>query len=604
MDHLKILIADDDKITTSILKRMLLPYSDDILIAENGKVGLELFTLHRPDIVLSDINMPEMGGLEMIEQIRRIDENVKIAIFTDFEKRDILIKAIQYGVNQFFSKPFEVKHFSQVVQHMCDDVLAKRRIQAELDRQLNVMHAINAMANGFLQHADWRDAMKQEMHQLKTAAKTQTIFSYQNDSHEDPESATRLMAINDHPKARARKRIHFRKQHLIRWKQALQKGQYVNGTFDTYDRAKQKFLYALKIESLLILPIFVGGDWWGFLGVGNATPAPMKNSDIEMLSTVASIIGSAVSSQRHFQSLQMSSAVYMHTVDGVLITDANNRIVQVNKAFAQITGYTEEMVMGKDPKLLCSGQHDAHFYKEMWDQIRREGYWQGEVTNRRRNGEIYIEWLSINTIKDTNGNIENFIGVFSDVTYQRKDALEHAYLATHDPLTGLSNRLLLNDRLEHAIDHAHRFDKCVAAIFCDLDNFKPINDTYGHSVGDTLLKQIAVRLKDVLRKEDTICRYGGDEFIVLIEDLSSFDFLDMIVTKIKTVMQIPIKIDGKSLRVGMSIGVAVYPEDAQNAAELLKLADTAMYRAKNNGKNDIAYVKEDIRLYCTSVSSI
>jgi len=604
MEHLKILVADDDKITTSILKRMLLPYSEDILIAENGRIGLELFKAHRPDIVLSDINMPEMGGLEMVEQIRLLDEDVKIAIFTDFEKRDILLKAIQYGVNQFFSKPFELKHFSQIIQHMCDDVLAKRRIQAELDRQQDVMHAVNAMSTGFLQHADWRDALDTEMQRLKSAAQVSAIFIYQNEKQSDPESADRLLALNANPKARARKQIHFRKQHLMRWKNTLQSGKPVIASLDGQDRAKRQLLYAFKIETLLMLPIFLGHEWWGFLGVGNSVHQSIKPSDIEMFSTVASIIGSAVSSQRHFQSLQMSSAVFMHTVDGVLITDAHNRIVQVNDAFTQITGFAPQAVLGKNPKLLRSGQHDAHFYKEMWDRIKMDGYWQGEIMNRRRNGEIYIEWLSINAIKDAHGKVENYIGVFSDVTYQRKDAAEHAYLATHDPLTGLSNRLLLNDRLEHAIDHAKRFEKCIAVIFCDLDNFKPINDTHGHATGDSVLIQVAERLRSVLRKEDTVCRYGGDEFLILIEDLSEFETLDTVVQKIGTISQTPVHVGKQGLHIQMSIGVAIYPSDAQDADSLLDLADKAMYRAKNSGKNGIAYVQEDTLNYTTAAFSI
>ncbi|MEJ2500396.1 MAG: diguanylate cyclase [Campylobacterales bacterium] len=598
MKNLTILIADDDRITTAILTRMLLPYSEDVLVAENGKVGLELFKKHRPDIVLSDINMPEMGGLEMVEQIRQLDEDVKIAIFTNFEKREILIKAIQYGVNQFFSKPFEVKHFSQVIQHLCDDVMAKRRIQAELDRQNNVMLAINAMAHSFLQHADWHEALHHEMLRLKKAAQTTAIFIYRNDGSEDPQSATNLLSINDNPKARARKQIHYKKQNLMRWKNALQRRKPVNGDLECYDRSKQKLLNALKIDTLLILPIFVGKEWWGFLGIGNTDRQALKPGDVEMLSTVASIFGSAISSQRSFQSLQMSSAVFKHTVDGVLITDSSNRILHVNDAFTEITGYEPEKVVGKDPKLLKSGQHDVYFYKQMWQQIREEGYWQGEITNRKRNGEIYIEWLSINAIKDPQGNIENLIGIFSDVTYQRKDAAEHAYLATHDPLTGLSNRLLLNDRLEHAIDHARRFDKCVAVMFCDLDNFKPINDTHGHSAGDEVLKTVAKRLKKVLRKEDTVCRFGGDEFVILIEDLISFQFLDTVVKKICAISEEPILVDGHHLKIEMSVGVALYPDDALEAHDLLKLADDAMYRAKRNGKNRIAYTRPDSHRFC------
>lgn len=236
----------------------------------------------------------------------------------------------------------------------------------------------------------------------------------------------------------------------------------------------------------------------------------------------------------------------------------------------------------------------------MWDQLTLNDSWQGEITNRKKNGEIYIEWLSINAIRNNKGEVENHIGIFSDVTHQRKDAQEQAYLATHDPLTGLSNRLLFNDRLEHAINHANRFGKCLSVIFCDLDNFKPINDTYGHSIGDAILIEIAKGLKRVLRKEDTICRFGGDEFVILVEELRSFEFLENILAKIQTVSRQTYTIEGHTLSVGMSIGASLYPNDATTPKALLDRADEAMYRAKSSGRNKITYYQNDPQVYCTN----
>jgi len=600
MEQLTVLVVDDDKITTAILRRMLDAYADIVLIASDGQEGLALFKEHRPDIVLSDINMPRMGGLEMVEQIRQLDDQVKIAIFTNFENRDILLKAIQIGVNQFFSKPFEAKVFAQVIQPLCDDAKEKRRIRNELNRQQNILHAINEMSHNFLQQKDWTTAVYEETLLLKQASETSAIFIYKNENN--CTEAHQFLSINNHPKAKAKKKIHYEKHHLMRWKNSLKKGSAVNGCIIDYDQAKQKLLKAFRIDSLLILPIFVHEEWWGFLGIGNDKKEAQSESDVEMLSTVASIIGSAINNKRNLKSLEMSSAVFQHTMDGVLITDAENKIIHVNDSFVDITGYQPEDVMGKSPKIFKSGSHTKHFYTQMWDQLSMEGYWQGEITNRRKNGEIYIEWLSVNAIKDKNGNIENFIGIFSDVTHQRKDAQEHIYLATHDPLTGLSNRLLLNDRLEHAINHAERFNKCVATIFIDLDNFKPINDTYGHSIGDEILKSVADAMKSALRKEDTICRFGGDEFVILIEELSSFNYLEKILEKIHKISKQRFIINGHDLSIGMSIGTSIYPNDASSPENLLKCADEAMYRAKHNGKNHISYYQEDTRMYCINQS--
>ena len=598
MQQLTVLVVDDDKITTAILTRMLDKYADHVVVASNGEDGLALFKEHRPEIVLSDINMPKMGGLEMVEEIRKIDEHVKIAIFTNFENRDILLQAIKFGVNQFFSKPFEAKVFAQVIQPLCDDALEKKRIRAELERQQNILHAINEMAHNFLQQSDWMAALYQELLLLKQASETSAVFIYENDAKH--ESAQQLLAITDTKKVRGKKRIHYKRHHLMRWKKQLERGELVNGCMRDYDRSKQRILQAFQIDSLLILPIFVNDNWWGFLGIGNSNRQELTDTDVEMLSAASSIIGSAINNKQNMQSLEMSSAVFEHTMDGVLITNTENRIVHVNDSFKEITGYTENDVLGKDPKLLRSGQHDKHFYMQMWEQLSRNGYWQGEITNRKKNGEIYIEWLSINAIHNDKGEVENYIGIFSDVTHQRKDAQNHAYLATHDALTGVSNRLLLNDRLDHAINHANRFDKCVAVIFCDLDNFKPINDTYGHSVGDEILKGVAEALKDILRKEDTICRFGGDEFVILVEELKSFEYLEKILEKIQCISQNSFVIENTPINVGMSIGAAIYPNDSTTPEALLRCADEAMYKAKKSGKNKIAYYQDDTMIYCAN----
>ena len=595
MEHLTVLVVDDDKITTAILRRMLDAYADTVLIASDGEEGLALFKEHRPEIVLSDINMPKMGGLEMVEKIRALDDQVKIAIFTNFENRDILLTAIQIGVNQFFSKPFEAKVFAQVIQPLCDDAKEKRRIRAELKRQQNILHAINEMSHNFLQQKDWTAALYQEMLLLKQAAETSSIFIYKNEA--DCSEARQLLTINSNTNTRVKKKIHYKKHHLMRWKNVLQKGLSVNGCIKDYDQSKKKLLNTFKIDSLLILPIFVDNEWWGFLGIGNNNKQALTDTDVEMLSTVASIIGSAINNNRNLKSLEMSSAVFEHTMDGVLITDAENKIMHVNDSFFDITGYTADEAIGKSPKIFKSGTHDKHFYKQMWDKLTENGYWQGEITNRRKNGEIYIEWLSVNAIKDKNGNIENFIGIFSDVTHQRQDAQKHTYLATHDPLTGLSNRLLLNDRLDHAINHAERFNKCVAAIFCDLDNFKPINDTYGHSTGDEILKSVANAMKEILRKEDTVCRFGGDEFVILIEELDDFEYIQNILNKIHNITEQKFTIDDVEHSVSMSIGAALYPTDAQTPETLLKYADEAMYRSKNSGKNRISFFQQNIKIY-------
>jgi len=542
--------------------------------------------------------MPVMSGLTMVEKIRKIDDSVKIAMFTNFDNKEYLLQAIQLGVNQFFSKPFEKKHFTQVIERLCDEITDKYEVEAALTRRNNILHTINTMADNFLQQSNWNQVLGQEMRTLKSASETSALFIFQNDNAEDPFSAKQYLTINDITFASAPKQITYKRDHLLRWKRQLQAGNTVNGLLEDFDTSKQKLLRQFAINSLLMIPIFSNDTWWGFMGIGNSEGRRFVTADIEMLNTVGRIIGSAINNQRNLQSLQLTSAIFNHTVDGVLITNADNKIIHINDSFTEITGFTREEVIGKDPKILRSAVHDKKFYQKMWNNINTDGYWQGEIQNRKRNGEIYLEWLSINAITDSNGEIENHIGIFSDITAHRSTEEGYAHLATHDMLTGLSNRVLLNDRLSHAIQHAERFNKCVAVIFCDLDNFKPINDTYGHNVGDIALKMTADYFRSVLRSEDTICRYGGDEFVIVLEELDDIDNIDSIAGKVTSITSQSFLIDGHPIKLQMSAGISLYPEDGSSAETLIQSADEAMYKAKKMGKNRLQYFKGEKEQYC------
>jgi len=600
MEDLTILIVDDDNTTTSILDHMLQGRrcANAIIKASNGQEGLDLYFRYKPDIILSDINMPIMNGLEMIQEIRKVDEHVKIAIFTDFEKREILVSAIELGVNQFISKPFDKNIFSKIILQLYTGIIEKRSIQKELKRKQNILQSINGMSHNFLQQSDWMIAIEEEMNNLKNAIEVSSLFIYKNFREKNNIITKEFLSLSPNKKISPPKSIHYTRDNLRRWKKLLEQHLPINGAIEEYSLSEKKILFQLSVKSLLILPIFVKKVWWGFLAIGDESREVIKEENVGLLSTAASIIGAAINNAENLKSMQMSATVFDHTIDGVLITDAKNNIIHINEAFVKITGYSADFVLGKNPSILQSGNHDKHFYQKMWDRILEEGSWNGEITNRKRSGEIYIESLSVNTIKDNRGQIENFIGIFSDVTHHRKDAQNNAYLATHDPLTGLSNRLLLNDRLSHAIDHAKRFQKCISVIFCDLDDFKPINDNFGHSAGDEILKSVSLSLKNMLRKEDTVCRFGGDEFVILIEDMQSLTYLKMLLHRVKQIVEEPIKVDDNLHKLGMSIGVAVYPKDGETVKALMDSADNAMYKAKEAGKNTIKFAQEDHEEYC------
>jgi len=294
------------------------------------------------------------------------------------------------------------------------------------------------------------------------------------------------------------------------------------------------------------------------------------------------------------------AATVFDTVDtAVLITDTTTRIIKVNPAFTAITGYSAEDAIGKTPRLLSSKTHPPDFYKQMWGTLIANGSWQGEISNRKKNGEFYIEWLSINEVRDSEGSLTNYVALFSDIS-ERKAAEAHMHnLAHYDPLTGLPNRTLLADRLQQAIAAAKREKSHMALMFIDLDKFKPINDTLGHQIGDLMLKEVAKRMLECLRESDSAARLGGDEFIVLLPLIETDSDAIGVAEKIRQALDQPFEVAGHSLNISSSIGVAVYPEHGVDEKSLLKNADTAMYFAKEAGRNNVmlyeAEMKRDVQ---------
>ncbi len=294
------------------------------------------------------------------------------------------------------------------------------------------------------------------------------------------------------------------------------------------------------------------------------------------------------------EQLRQAAAVYENTSEGIVITDKEARIISINDAFTAITGYSKDEVLGKNPNLLQSGHHDDLFYSQMWDSLQESGQWQGEIWNRRKNGQIFPEWLSISTIKDQLGALLNYIAVFSDISKIKKTEDELRFLAHHDPLTQLPNRLLLHERLEHSLERAQRKEGSVAVLFIDLDRFKEVNDSFGHPYGDLLLQKIAERLRKLLRDEDTVARVSGDEFVVVLEEIRSGNEAALVAQKILNAMSEPAMIEMNEITITGSIGIAVSSSDGTDATVLLKNADTALYRAKDQGRNSFEFFSEEM----------
>jgi diguanylate cyclase (GGDEF)-like protein/PAS domain S-box-containing protein len=269
---------------------------------------------------------------------------------------------------------------------------------------------------------------------------------------------------------------------------------------------------------------------------------------------------------------------------------------RVNQAFTDITGYSAEEATGQNPRILKSGRQDEAFYQNLWISLKETGKWEGEVWNRRKGGDVYPEWSSIASVKDTNGEVTHYISSFTDITEKKLSDKQVQRLAHYDALTNLPNRVLFQDRLEQAIAQAKRHDRKIAVLFFDLDNFKLINDTMGHTVGDILLQMIAGNLKTCVREEDTVARLGGDEFVVILSEVNSAQDVLRISEKILSVMREPLLLESREVNITFSIGASLYPDDGSDGETLLKHADIALYRAKQAGKNRQEFFTQEMML--------
>lgn len=294
----------------------------------------------------------------------------------------------------------------------------------------------------------------------------------------------------------------------------------------------------------------------------------------------------------YIQNLNLSASIFMTAPLAMMVTDAERNIIAVNPAFTQITGYNLEEVLGCNPRILSSGKHEARFYQNMWSAINDAGHWCGEIWNRHKNGELFLEWINITAIYDKAANICNYAAIFSDVTQRAHAEQKIRHLAHHDPLTGLPNRTLFFDRLGQALIHAQRTSCVLAIIYLDIDHFKYINDTLGHSVGDALICEVGKALQENLRESDSVCRLGGDEFAVLMDGIGDEKMVTYLANKLFSSVSRSYRVANQELQIGVSMGICQYPADGDTAETLLKRADNAMYQAKREGRDRLQFFNQ------------
>lgn len=364
----------------------------------------------------------------------------------------------------------------------------------------------------------------------------------------------------------------------------------------------QDFLHKeLHVKSLLYYPFWFSAKGFYVLAFNQVEyRRQWHEDDISFINAVAQHISVALKKvsllldrEKQAHDLKLAATAF-ETREAILIADKNSIIQRVNKSFTRITGYSSEEVLGKTPRILKSGRQSKLFYQKMWAELYKVGYWQGEIWNKRKSGEIYPEWQTITAVRDEQGEITHFVATFQDITERKRNETRIKHLAYYDELTGLPNRSLLTDRLRHELAVAKRRGSMGAIMFIDLDRFKTINDSLGHPTGDLILQQIAKRLQSHVRGEDTVARLGGDEFVILLpgvgkDAMEANHAVKTVAEKLSSVIGEPYDIDGHQYHLTPSVGVVLFPEQDEDVNDILKHADTAMYRAKAAGRNSIRF---------------
>tara|TARA_R110001583_G_scaffold156831_5_gene308727 strand:+ start:23387 stop:26983 length:3597 start_codon:yes stop_codon:yes gene_type:complete len=323
----------------------------------------------------------------------------------------------------------------------------------------------------------------------------------------------------------------------------------------------------------------------GLLAIVDDKPMTIGTHTNSLLDSLAVRAAIELERMESGKQLALAARVFNDSHEAIMLTDKNGNIINVNPAFTEITGYERSDIVGENPSILSSGKYGPEFYIDMWKKVHAEGFWHGEVSNRKKNGEAYIELLTISSLKDEYDNVLNYLGMFSDVTQSKQQQEKLHLMAHYDVLTQLPNRTLFADRFSQAVTQSKRNETLLVICFLDLDDFKPVNDHYGHGVGDLLLIEVAKRIKAELRAEDTVSRQGGDEFALLLKDLMSVEECGPLLTRLHRSLAQPYKINGHIITIGASSGLTVYPLDNSDIDTLLRHADQAMYQAKLAGKN-------------------
>ncbi len=549
-----------------------------LLSVATGREALALLTVgHDFDLVLTDLRVPDMNALELIREAQHRGIDTPFIVITGKGGEAMAVAILRLGAYDYLVKR---KDYLVQLPYAIDNALHRYYLNMTSHRLNGELSALNVTLEQKIEERTRQ--FKQEMElRLASQASYQHLIEHTQDLVQRVDANGKLMFVNSawsaalgwtHEEAME---LHYHQ--LVRFDLL----EYCDGLFAELKQGKN----FSEIEV-----VFVAKDGHEVILEGNLTSIFVGDK----FSGTQSFFHDITLRKKVETELALSAQVFDKSGEAFLITDASGNIIKVNHAFTVISGYSEADVLGKNPRILSSGRQGQKFYRAMWESINTLGFWQGELIDRRKDGSFYPKWLSISRVLDTHGNVTNYIGTFSDITQHKQDAENIQRLAYFDALTGLPNRLLLNDRISHALSMAQRSQTQLAILFMDLDHFKNVNDSLGHRVGDLLLIEVAKRLNSVIREEDTVSRLGGDEFIMVLQD-SNVDGAAHVAEKIMETLSHACLIEKQELVITPSIGIAMYPTDGEDIDTLSKCADVAMYRAKRNGRNNYCFFTKEMQ---------
>jgi len=548
---------------------------------------------HGIDLVLTDLRVPDMNALELIRETQHLGIDIPFVVITGRGDEATAVAILRLGAYDYMVKR---KNYLMQLPHAIDHALHRFNLDKTTHRLNSELTELNASL------AQKIEARTAELSSEVIVRKAAELESREREYKLAAviENLTEGLAVSDLDG----RIVHFNQAAVNihgfttaqQWQRFLPEFAEIFelSTLDGMVLAVEQWPLAriLRGETLREVELLVKNTqagWQRIFSYGGT----IANDDAGN-ALVAIVTINDITQEKQAEINQRIAAVSFESLESIMITDAENKILRVNKAFTETTGYSAAEIIGKTPQILKSGRHDAEFFQAMWESINQTGSWQGEIWDKRKNGEIYPKWLTITAVKGDNEVVTHYVGSHLDITERKLTQEKIQHLAFYDHLTDLPNRVLLMDRLKQALASCGRSKRKGALLYIDLDNFKNLNDTLGHDIGDQLLIQTTQRLEDCIRECDTVARLGGDEFMVMLCDLSEHALEAATQTestgeKILATLDQNYQLGTYSHHCTASIGVTLFEDQQQNPEELLKQADIAMYQAKNAGRNALCF---------------